>query len=240
MIKAAVFDLDHTLFDRRETVGKIFRESPKSELPFREDIAADKLLDIYMSVEENSIELGWEHMAMAFLKKGILKPSVEKEKELFQGEAFYKKYICPVFAKTAVPFDFALPTLEKLKNNGLKTALITNGTLELQTKKLTMLGLQNAFDEILICGEIGFQKPSSEPFLEMSKRLFLLPEEMLYIGDNAINDISGARNAGYRTVWVKTRKKWLFPDIPRADYVVDTVAEIPELIERINHTVKSF
>jgi hypothetical protein len=59
-------------------------------------------------------------------------------------------------------------------------------------------------------------------------------EELMYVGDHPINDIDGSRNAGYTPVWVKTTGYWCFEEIPRAEYEVETVAEIPDLVAQIN------
>jgi FMN phosphatase YigB (HAD superfamily) len=56
----------------------------------------------------------------------------------------------------------------------------------------------------------------------------------MYVGDHPINDIDGSRNAGYTPVWVKTTGYWCFEEIPRAEYEVETVAEIPDLVAQIN------
>ena len=68
----------------------------------------------------------------------------------------------------------------------------------------------------------------------MSERLNIPPEELMYVGDNPVNDVDGSRNAGYIPVWVKTTGYWCFEDIPHAEYEVETVEEIPALVKRIN------
>jgi putative hydrolase of the HAD superfamily len=68
----------------------------------------------------------------------------------------------------------------------------------------------------------------------MSQRLGIPAEELMYVGDHPINDIDGSRNAGYTPVWVKTTGYWCFEEIPRAEYEVETVAEIPDLVAQIN------
>lgn len=97
-----------------------------------------------------------------------------------------------------------------------------------------MLGLDGLVDEILITGDIGVHKPKPEPFLLMSERLGIPPLELLYVGDNPKNDVEGSRNAGYIPVWVKTTGYWCFEEIPRAEYEVETVEEIPALVSHIN------
>ena len=117
---------------------------------------------------------------------------------------------------------------------GYKVGLITNGEPGLQHKKLEMLGLQNAFDEVIVSGETAYEKPQKEIFLMMAEKLNITPDEMMYIGDHPLNDVDGARNAGCVPVWVKTTGTWIFPEIPKPELQIETVAELPELLSKIN------
>ena len=53
-------------------------------------------------------------------------------------------------------------------------------------------------------------------------------------GDNPLNDVFASRNAGYIPVWVATTGTWIFGDLKRADYEIETIAEIPELVHKLN------
>ena len=56
----------------------------------------------------------------------------------------------------------------------------------------------------------------------------------MYVGDHPLNDVEGSRRVGYTPVWVKTTGTWFFDDIEKAPYEVDTVAELPELLAKID------
>ena len=74
-----------------------------------------------------------------------------------------------------------------------------------------------------------------ETIRDCYKRLGIKTEEMLYIGDHPRNDIEGSRNAGFVPVWVKTTGTWIFPEIEKPELQVETVEEIPTLIDKINN-----
>jgi len=57
------------------------------------------------------------------------------------------------------PFDQAIDTVEWLRSRGCRLALLTNGSAEMQRRKITRFGLAGHFDTILIEGEVGFGKP---------------------------------------------------------------------------------
>ncbi len=232
MIKAVVFDLDHTLFDRYETYKKIFRERDMSALPLCDGITLDAALNGFMDVDRCVIhnDNPWEWMLKTLIERGILKDIG------MTSDEFHAQFIFPSFSTVSVPFSFTEPTLDKLRAMGLKTALITNGTYRLQNRKLDNLNIRNKFDEIIIAGEESENKPSIEPFLLMAQRLNLKPSEMLYVGDNPLNDVDASRKAGYIPVWVKTTGTWIFPEIEKPELQIETIEELPKIIDAINKT----
>ena len=128
--------------------------------------------------------------------------------------------------QVAVPFSFAIPTLDALRERGYKLGLITNGEHTLQMKKIEMLGLDNIFDEIIISRDFGTYKPDRLLFDKMGELLGCKPSEMLYVGDHPLNDVDGSRKAGYTPVWVRTSGIWTHPEIEKCELQVDTVAEL--------------
>ncbi len=227
MIKAAVFDLDHTLFDRYATIRKIISQIDYSELPFKESLSREEIADHIEYGDRNFTHISFARVVQYFAEQGILKDGITHE-------GFYKKYIAPQHKKFAVPFEFSMPMLEQLRRKGIKLGLITNGYGEVQYSKIRLLGYENIFDHILVGEDYGKPKPDTAIFYEMARLMDLKPEEMLYIGDNPINDVEASRNAGYIPVWVRTTGTWVYPDIEKPELQVDTVAEIPSLIDKLN------
>ncbi len=224
MIKAAVFDLDHTLFDRYGTIREVLRVASDQELPFNKKLPREEIAEIFTLCDKKFNHKGWHAECRALAKYGILKDEVTEDN-------LFHTYIVPLFSKTAVPFSFAIPMLESLKAEGIKIGLITNGSGVLQRSKLRILGLEDVFDAVLIGGEYGRPKPDTAIFEEMSKILGIPPHEMLYIGDNPVNDIEPSRKVGYIPVWVETTGSWEFPEIEKPEFSVKTVEEIPFIIK---------
>ena len=229
MIRGVVFDLDHTLFDRYGTLRKVL---PNFFAFFRKNIPVELTVESFIAqfitLEKKYVHLGWKRLLQACVEDGIF---------LSYSDIFYNEavdYIFQAFGEVSVPYPFTATVLTALRSNGFKVGIITNGSSALQSKKIQMLGLDGLVDEILITGDIGVHKPKPEPFLLMSERLGIPPLELLYVGDNPKNDVEGSRNAGYIPVWVKTTGYWCFEEIPRAEYEVETVEEIPALVSHIN------
>ncbi len=225
MIKAVVFDLDHTLFDRYATIRKIVPEL-REHFDLNDGVTDEFFAEELCYGDKHNVHKGWEGIHKHLISKGIFKTVPDFSE--------YTKILLAHFKNIAVKYDFAEPVLEELKNNGYKVGLITNGDPILQHKKLRMLELQDAFDEVIVSGETPYEKPQKEIFLMMADKLNITPDEMMYVGDHPLNDVDGARNAGCVPVWVKTTGTWIFPEIPKPELQVERVTEIPGILKEIN------
>ena len=188
-IDAVIFDVDDTLLDRSKT------------------------FDLYS-----------EYLINTFFPKGIndkdnIKLEIKEfDKNGYEGRnTFYRKIINNWKLKYEVNelennwferFDsFSVPecklkeTLEYLRQK-YKMAIITNGSSIMQNKKINALGIRKYFDEIIISNDVGMKKPDRNIFLAACKRLDVIPEKSVYVGDNYTIDVAGAINAGLNAVWI--------------------------------------
>ena len=226
-IKAVVFDLDHTLFDRHGTLREVAKEFRHS-FRVNENLSDEEIAKLWIYADDHFVYDGWKYIFSYLVENGVFTEAPPYDS--------YRSFVYENFAKTAVPFDGTLPMLETLRRRGYKTALITNGGHALQYKKLDMLGLRGAFAEIIVSGDMMIDKPDKEIFMLMSEKLCYEPSEMIYVGDNPKNDIAGARAAGYHTIWMKSTGMWQYSLMP-AEEEVSTVEEIPDAVERIEKAV---
>ena len=225
-ITGAVFDLDHTLFDRYATLRSL---APFLTERLAEDltpgIGPEEFYEELAEADRRSVVAGWEGMFAALTSRGILRK-----------EAAYPRFrdsLRDAFMRNAVRFPFEDEFFAALRARSLKLALITNGSEEVQGAKLRLLGMAPRFDEVMIAdGRKIPQKPDPAPFLRMAGRLGEKPEDLLYVGDNPVNDVDGSRRAGFVPVWVRTTGVWC-EGIERAPYEIDSVRELPELIDRL-------
>ncbi len=230
MIKAVVFDLDHTLFDRYATIRQIV-PGLKEHFDLNDDITDEIFADEICYGDKHNVHKGWEGIHKHLISKGIFKtiPTFEE----------YTKILLSHFRNIAVKYDFSIPVLEELKKEGYKVGLITNGDPTLQYQKLRMLELDNVFDAVIVSGETPYEKPQKEIFLMMADKLntdesSININEIMYVGDHPLNDVDGARNAGCVPVWVKTTGTWIFPEIEKPELQIETVEKLPELLKEIN------
>ena len=225
MIKAVVFDLDHTLFDRYATIKKLVPQLRK-HFDLGDGITDEYFIQELSYADKHFVHKGWEGIYNHLVSKGIFKT--------LPGFAEYTEIVLRHFRHIAEKYDFAAPTLKKIKSKGYKIGLITNGSHELQYKKLGMLELTDLFDEIIVSGDTPYQKPDERIFLMMAEKMGVEPSEMMYVGDHPLNDVEGSRKAGCVSVWVKTTGTWIFPEIEKPTLQIETVEELPLLLDEIN------
>ena len=199
MIKAIVFDLDYTLYDRHKTLDLIVREHMSERFELLKDV--NEAVRIVKESDDHYAYFGWEaiygHMVKCRLIDGTKYTHLD-----------VKDFFWEYFAKIAVNFEGIEEMLSSLKSRGLKLGILTNGGHELQSAKISLIGLEKYFDEILISWDTPYNKPEKEIFELMANRLGVNTDETVYVGDAPLNDIHGSRSAGCIPAWVKTSGVW--------------------------------
>ncbi len=107
--------------------------------------------------------------------------------------------------KAAYLLPGAIKTINHLRNQRYRLAIVTNGNSDYQRNKIERFGLVHLFDYILIEGEFGFGKPDERVFLHVLEKLEVTPQESWMIGDNLEHDVGGAQKVGIFGIWVDWR-----------------------------------
>ncbi|MDQ3762884.1 MAG: HAD family hydrolase [Actinomycetota bacterium] len=128
-------------------------------------------------------------------------------------------------------FDDALPCLRALRALGLRLAAITNAAGDYQRAKLGALGLESAFDAVLISGELGVAKPHRAIFRRACRALGVRPAQAVHVGDRLDTDAEGARDAGLHGVWLDRSGCGVLPQGAGIS-VIGRLAELPALVTR--------
>lgn len=98
-------------------------------------------------------------------------------------------------------FPEAKETLARLRPH-FQLGVITNGPSTLQRSKMAALALDEFFDAIIVDTEFGHPKPDPRIFAYAARRFSLAPESLLFVGNSLAYDITGARCAGWISVWM--------------------------------------
>ncbi|HQG57491.1 MAG TPA: HAD family hydrolase [Candidatus Dojkabacteria bacterium] len=89
-------------------------------------------------------------------------------------------------------------TLKKIRQAGVRIAIVSDGDLSLRIRKARKTGLTKLVDQIVASEEVIFEKPFSAIFTLTLSRLKLEPANCIMLGNNYKSDIRGAQLVGIR------------------------------------------
>ncbi|MCY3647554.1 MAG: HAD family hydrolase [Chloroflexi bacterium] len=125
------------------------------------------------------------------------------------------------------PFPGATDTLRRLRDDGIRLALLSNGDGPTQRDKIERFALEGYFDHIQIEGEFGVGKPDERAFRNALATLDVEPADAWMVGDNLEADILGAQQVGVHAIWVDPDGAGLPEGSPvRPDRVIRSLADL--------------
>ena len=200
-----VFDLDDTLYSKQQ----VFLTALKKCYPtFKTDI------DVYKVYREKSeiafelftkgqITLEKNHLSRVEGTLSALGLDSSKESVIHFKETY--QYVMDHIELDEDWYHF----FDKVSNHST-LVLLTNGPTSHQSKKITSLGLKKWFQpsKVFISETTGVPKPQAEAFMNV-ERLFpdVSRNDFWMIGDDLTNDIEGAKNRYWNTIYFKFGEK---------------------------------
>src|SRR4029077_9590481 len=127
----------------------------------------------------------------------------------------------------------ASATLKLLRDRGYRIGLLSNTwwAADWHNADLVMHGLASLIDAIVYASRLPHSKPHRTVFQEVARRLDVMPDECVMIGDRMVDDVSGALEAGMRGIWRK--KQSGFPlSISGATAEIEKLSELPDLLHK--------
>ncbi|MEC5424318.1 HAD family hydrolase [Virgibacillus sp. C22-A2] len=225
MIRAVVFDLDGTLLNRDASI-KVFIEKQYQRLnKWLNHIPKDKYITRFIELDNRGYvwkDKVYQHLVDEFDITGLT------------GDELLQDYISQ-FKESCVPFPNLISTLEKLINKNIVLGMITNGKGQFQMDNVKALGIEKYFKTILISEWEGTKKPEPQIFQTALDKLNVLPSESIFVGDHPEKDVKAAQNVGMKCVW-KRDYQW---DNVKADFIVEDLKELPLIVDKLSHNIKS-
>lgn len=122
-------------------------------------------------------------------------------------------------------FDDVLPTLEALRQSGVRTGVISNFSWRLPDAA-QHLGVGALVEFVLTSAQAGYRKPHPEIFRRGLAFLGAAPARALYVGDSYLPDVHGPRRAGMDAVLLDRsgRARYDCPSIRSLREIVALVA----------------
>lgn len=147
-----------------------------------------------------------------------------------QEEAFIRTF--SLAEGEALLYPEALETLERTRELG-RIALLSN-TQSFELDFLDALGLASHFRVKGLSAELGFLKPEPGAFEAMQKMLGLFPGELALAGDNWVDDVEGALQAGWTAIWINRRGMPRPGHDPEAELVeLPDLSQVPDVVARL-------
>ena len=109
--------------------------------------------------------------------------------------------------------------VQDVRTAGIRTAIVTDLTAQIQFRKIIYFGLDNYFDYVVTSEEAGADKPAKAPFEIALDKLKVDPENCWMIGDNPHADIAGGRMLNIVTI----QKRHDGVVVPQGDEAADAV-----------------
>ncbi len=121
-------------------------------------------------------------------------------------------------------FNDVLPALETLKRKYI-LGLLSNGNSYPER-----CGLEDMFQFVIFSQDYGVEKPDPRIFQIAVEKAECSKKELLHIGDSLVDDVTGAKNAGIRSVWLNRQKKKNNLGA-KIDHEISSLLELLEILE---------
>jgi 2-haloacid dehalogenase len=99
------------------------------------------------------------------------------------------------------PFTENLAVLQKIKDMGLTTAILSNGSVDMLTSAVKSAGMEDVLDHLISVDSIRLFKTSPESYSLVQQAIPVDKDEVLFVSSNAW-DALGASWFGFTTHWV--------------------------------------
>jgi putative hydrolase of the HAD superfamily len=172
VIRAVFFDFDGTLYDRDLALRRLAQVQHamfKDQLDVDEATFVSHLLAL--DAHGQARPSRFHHRLVEEL--GLRAELAEKL------EATFREH----FPRHCIPPKDCVSTLQSLKSSGMKLAIITNGPVSWQMRKIRQCGIEPFFDNILVSEAEGIAKPSPQIFMRALDRCGVTASETIFVGD---------------------------------------------------------
>lgn len=233
VIDTVLFDLDDTLHDDTDAYHRAAR-TVADEVAAEHGIESAALQQAYVS----GAQAFWSGLSLEQLMSGIEGARVRLWYDALAGLGIENRPLADrcterythYRAELLALFPGALELLDTLRGKGCKLGIVTNGFASTHHRKLDVLGLRPLVDAIFLADEMGMVKPDPGCFTHACRVLGSDPARTAMVGDRYDRDVIGAQAAGLFTVLVDVHAIPLPPGAVPADAVVDTIAEVLEVL----------
>ena len=222
-VDGLIFDLDNTLLDRQAVflrfASDFYEEYLRATISNTRDDAVAKMVewdeDGYISREMMFARWIKEWPKAGLDMESLIKWYRSEMQRQVQPDLKVNEYI------------------SHLNERQAPWGIVTNGPMS-QHNMCRAAGLSQLAPFVIVSEEVGYAKPDPRIFRDALNAMRISnPERVMFVGDNPVADIDGAKRFGMKAAWVRRGRE--YPDgLLSPDHVIDFVTEVQHIVEVTN------
>ncbi len=243
MIRGVLFDfggvITHTCWDTR-MMGEILAKTLND---FGYGIGVD-LVDIFEKVMEEA----WNrvvHTLMEEKMEDLVRITLESV-GINPDEDLIRTAIDRISeAPFCVIREDAEDALRRIKEMGIKTAVVSNSPINFHRRILKRVGIDKYIDEIIVSCDVGYRKPHPKIYEIAVDKLNIRPQQAVFVGDVLQIDIYGAKKLGMICILMESPEPYMrsryvpnYGDV-KPDFVVKNLREVVRIVKYLNNITKN-
>ena len=220
IVEGLIFDLDNTLLDRQAVflrfAGDFYEEHLRTTISNTRDDAVAKMV-------------GWDEDGYISREKMFVRWIAEWPEvglEVGPLERLYRSGM----ERQALPDPEVNGYLAYLNEQQVPWGIVTNGSRN-QRRMCRAAGLDELAPFIIVSEEAGYAKPDPRIFRDALRATGLTrPEQVMFVGDNPLADIDGAKRFGMKAAWIRRGRRYP-SNLHPPDHVVDLATEVRGVVD---------
>ena len=218
-LDAIIFDLDQTLLDRNAVFVKVAR-----------DFYDQHLTDLSSHTRDVAVAMmvRWDgdgYTDREWMRSQWLKHWPDTGLDMQSLETWYRA----AMVRNIQPDPKIINYLADLNDRKIPWGIVTNGPLT-QRDKCLAAGLEQIAPFIIVSAEVGYWKPDARIFRDALQSTGLAnPERAIFVGDNPVADIDGAKRFGMMAAWLHMDRKYP-PNLLPPDYAINHVLDVQNIV----------
>ena len=223
-VRAICFDLDNTLWDVWPVIVRAEQKMYDFLAQRYPRVVAGMTVEMMRAAREQTAAA---HPQMrhdfTFLRKQTLR---EHAREFGYAEAMVEEaFEAFIQARNEVDlYPDVLPALDRLAAR-YRLFTASNGNAD-----LGRIGIAHFFERTVAARHVGALKPDPAIFHKVIEGTDLQAHEVVYVGDDPLLDVEGARGAGMQAIWIDRQGGEWPPQIAPASHTVRSLTELVDLL----------
>ena len=223
-VRAICFDLDNTLWDVWPVIVRAEQKMYEFLAERYPRVVANVTIEMMRSArEQTAAAYPLMRHDFTFLRKQTLR---DHAREFGYAEAMAEEaFDAFIQARNEVDlYADVLPALEQLRTR-YRLFTASNGNAD-----LGQIGIAHFFERTIAARQVGALKPDPAIFHKVIEGTDLQAHEVVYIGDDPLLDVVGARGAGMQAIWIDRQGSEWPSEIAPAAHTVRSLTELTHLL----------